>query len=217
MSLPGTVVSAPNGSQGFDTDTVVTAAVALEFYNSGYIFCIRYLSLGSGQASGDLSTTEANHILSAGLGLMAVQHVRSSGWSPTGALGTTDGTNAGSNASAVGFPSGVNIWCDLEGVLAGTTAANVIAYCNNWYTAVHAAGYVPGIYVGANAILTGAQLYSDLDFQHYWKSLSSVPAIPTRGYQMTQTAVSGTVHGISIDADTTEADMEGGKALWLQT
>ena len=77
-----------------------------------------------------------------------------------------------------------------------------------------AEGYVPGIYVGAQAILTGAQLY-DLKFDHYWKSESRVPAIPVRGYQMVQTLVPELVNGIGIDKDVTQTDNKGGQALWL--
>jgi hypothetical protein len=74
--------------------------------------------------------------------------------------------------------------------------------------------FVPGLYVGANAILTGQQLY-DLPFKHYWKSESKVPAIPVRGYQMIQTQVPQPVNGIGIDQDVTQTDQQGGQALWL--
>ena len=143
---------------------------------------------------------------------MAVQHVRLPGWMPTGALGTSDGQLAAQHASAIGIQAGVNVWCDLEGV-GNTTAQNVINYSNAWYDAVKAAGFVPGIYVGADIIISGQQLFA-LKFQHYWKSLSNVPPIPVRGYQMIQTS-GGTVHGIGIDNDMTQTDAKGGQAQWL--
>lgn len=213
--LPGNVQAAPAGAQGFDCDSVVSLSTAQAFRNEGYVFCVRYLSLATSQGSGDLSPAEASNILQAGLALMAVQHVASEDWVPSAALGTTNGSNAANNAKSVGFPPGVNVWLDLEGVASGTSAQTVIDYCNNWYAQVVAAGYVPGIYVGANCILTGSQLYNDLQFQHYWQSLSTVPAIPTRGYQMVQSLVSQPVNGIGIDHDVTQSDQLGGTVLWL--
>jgi hypothetical protein len=212
MSLTGTIQAAPPGALGFDADTVITAATAQQFFNEGYRFCVRYVSLGSEESSGDLSTEEATNILSSGLALMPVQHVMSEGWLPTASLGQEYGTNAATHAQAVGFPAGVNLWCDLEGI-GSTSAQNVIDYCTAWFTAVSAAGFVPGLYVGANAVLSGQQLY-DLPFQHYWQSESEVPAIPVRGYQMIQSFVSEPVNGIGIDKDVTQTDSEGGQAQW---
>ncbi|MGD0735845.1 MAG: glycoside hydrolase domain-containing protein [Terracidiphilus sp.] len=214
MTLPGNIQAAPNGALGFDADTPISSAVAQQFVIQGYGFCVRYLSLGQGQGYGDLSAAEAGAILGSGLGLMAVQHVREPGWLPTAALGQADGTNTAYNAGEVGFPAGVNIWCDLEGVNAVSGSPDVIGYCNAWFDAVAAAGFVPGLYVGANCILDGQQIY-DLKFQHYWKSLSRVPDLPARGYQMVQTGVAAPVNGIGIDQDVTQTDLEGGQAVWL--
>jgi Domain of unknown function (DUF1906) len=213
--LPGHIQSAPPNAKGFDANTPIgSVAVAQAFANSGFKFCIRYLAHGPHQGLHDLSNVEATNILQGGLAVMPVQHVRQPGWVPNQGLGTQDGQFAAQHAGAIGFPSGVNVWCDLEGVANGTSAAEVIAYCNAWYDAVHSTGFVPGIYVGADAILSADQLYHLLKFQHYWKSLSHVPPIPVRGYQMTQTA-GGTVHGIAIDNDMTQTDNKGGQAQWL--
>jgi hypothetical protein len=214
MGLPGSVQPAPSGMVGFDADSVISFDTAQQFVDQGYEFCLRYLSLGVGQGDGDLTAEEAGDILAAGLALMAVQHVAEPGWSPTGDLGETNGTDAANNAAEVGFPPGVCIWCDLEGVNDNAAALDVIDYCNEWYAAVSAAGYVPGLYVGPDAILDGQQLY-DLAFEHYWQSESKVPAIPVRGYQMVQKLVEDLVNGIGIDEDTTQNDNKGGQAIWL--
>jgi hypothetical protein len=213
VTLPGTVQPAPSGALGFDADTVITSTTAQQFFAEGYRFCVRYVSLGSEESSSDLSTEEATSILNSGLALMPVQHVMSEGWLPTGSLGQEYGTNAANHAQAIGFPAGINLWCDLEGI-GSTTAQNVIDYCGAWFSAVSAAGFVPGLYVGAKAILTGQQLY-ELPFQHYWQSCSEVPAIPVRGYQMVQTLVQEPVNGIGIDKDVTQTDGQGGQAQWL--
>jgi hypothetical protein len=145
---------------------------------------------------------------------MPVQHVREPGWSPTGSLGQTDGQQAALNSQSVGFPSGVNVWCDLEGVANGAAASDVINYCTSWYDAVQTANFVPGLYVGSSAILDDQQLYG-LPFEHYWRSQSNVPDIPNRGYQLIQLYPSLTINYISVDVDVTQNDYEGGQALWL--
>jgi hypothetical protein len=57
--LPGIIQSAPNQSLGFDADSVITKATAQKFASQGYKFCLRYLSLGAGEAPGDLTYEEA--------------------------------------------------------------------------------------------------------------------------------------------------------------
>jgi len=213
MALNGTVQGATAGACGFDADTQLTAGLARQFFALGYRFCVRYVSRGP-EASADLSGDEASAILGAGLALMPVQHVRAPGWSPSASLGQQDGAAAAANAGAVGFPPGVNVWCDLEGVDAAVEAPAVTDYCQAWFDAVAAGGFVPGLYVGAEAILTGPQLFA-LPFQHYWQSQSNVPAIPQRGYQLIQLYPSVTVNGIGIDVDVIQTDQLGGQAQWL--
>ncbi len=213
--LPGSVQAAPPGLRGFDCNTILTAETAERFYGDGYRFCVRYVSRQDRERSNDLTAGEATDILGAGLALMPVQHVSASGWMPGQSLGTTYGTDAAANAKSVGFPPGVNVWCDLEGVSSDATAQDVIDYCNAWYDAVHSAAYVPGLYVGANSILTGDQLYHDLEFAHYWRSESRVPTVAVRGYQMIQKYRSEPVYGIGIDEDTTQDDNLGSQVQWL--
>lgn len=207
------VQPAPANSLGFDADSIISQSTAQAFASQGYRFCVRYLSLGPGTAQGDLTAAEAQDILAGGLALMPVQHVLEPGWTPTAQLGTEHGANAAAQALAIGVPPQVNVWLDLEGVNAGATPQDAIAYCTSWYQAVAADGYLPGLYVGASCGLDGQQLY-DLPFQHYWHSESQVPDIPGRGYQMLQRAQSGTVNGLSIDVDTTMVDQLGGVPQW---
>lgn len=212
-TLLGRVQPAPTGLIGFDTDTKLNLAVAKLFRQSGYQFCLRYISLNA-ESSYDLDQAEAQAILSAGLALMPVQHVRYEGWSPDATSGTQTGKNAADNVIHVGFPSGINVWLDLEGIDPNAAPDAVIAYCNSWYDAVSAVGYIPGLYVGANSILDSQQLYSNLKFQHYWHSLSIVPNVAVRGYQMIQSD-GGTVHGVGIDKNLTQADADRGQVQWF--
>jgi hypothetical protein len=212
--LTGTVEDSLPSVPGFDSDTIITAAVAQQFYGGGYKFCLRYLSLRA-ESPQDLTTQEATDILNSGLALMPVQHVRKPGWSPSADLGQQDGQNAASNAQDVGFPPGVNVWCDLEGVGKGASPQDVIDYCQAWYSAVNAAGFVPGLYVGYGAQLSGQQLF-DLSFQHYWRSQSTVPEIPNRGYQLIQFLPSVIANGIAVDLDITQTDAKDGQSQWLR-
>lgn len=218
--LPGIIQSAPNETHGFDADTVITSATAQQFSRDGYYkFCIRYISLLEGnkpypKSPKPLDYDEAKNILEAGLALMPVQHVLESPWFPTAQLGKTHGKNAANNAIIVGFPPKVNVWLDLEGISDEATAQDVIDYCNAWFEQVNDTGYLPGLYVGYQAILTSEQLYYDLKFQHYWKSQSEVPPVAKRNYQMRQYPTI-TVNGISIDPDTTYIDKKNGVPQWL--
>jgi hypothetical protein len=220
--LQGNIESAPSGLIGFDCASKLTRSLIAKFVSDskGFRYCLRYLSLKYKQdTSVDLSSQEAEDILASGLALSPVQRVRKADWVPTNSLGTTTGQNAANNAISVGFPPGINVWLDLEGVKAGTPASNVIGYCNNWFDEVKAKNYIPGIYVGADAILTGTQL-ANLKFQHYWKSGSIVPNIPGQGYQLIQTIPSPPLgefrHGIHIDYDKTQTDSLGGQVIWLR-
>jgi glycoside hydrolase-like protein len=215
MTLIGKVIRAPAGAQGFDTDTVVSAQQAQQLRGAGFMFCVRYLSRAEGESSADLTPAEAGRILDAGLALMPIQHVARRGWVPTTELGTTYGKAAAANATAVGFPPGLNVWLDLEGVLGAVASEEVIRYCNAWFFEVESAGFVPGLYVGAEAILTGDELYWRLRAKHYWRSASRVPPIPHRGYQMFQALAPSPVTGISIDRDVTKDDGFGEAVLWL--
>jgi len=169
-----------------------------------------------------LNPAEANTLLHSGLGLMLVQYVESdSAWSPTAAKGTANGSVAASEARMLGVPSGVTVWCDLEGVAVGTPPQNVIDYCNRWYAAVDGAGYIPGLYVGYHPGLTPTDLYKRLRFAHYWGAYNlnadQYPAV--RGLQMKQSRPQPTdaIPGVHFDfqVDTISADRLGGRPTLL--
>ena len=77
------------------------------------------------------------------------------------------------------------------------------------------AGYLPGVYVGANQPLSGDDLYWRLRVTNYWKSASTVPDIPYRGYQMVQALAPSPVDGVAVDRDVILADNFGGVPAWL--
>lgn len=220
MPLAGNVTAAPSGLRGFDANTVIDESAAKAFWDAGYRFVLRYVGRTQ-MASYDLSTAEAEILLNQGFGVMPVQHVLNPGWNPTAQLGAQYGTNAAKFSQQIGFPPGVNVWCDLECVADGTAASDVVAYCNAWYTAVADAGYVPGLYVGYQPGLSGGQLFSALKFTSYWAAynVDGVSTPKPRGWQMIQSVGKGTVGGLSTevyDADTTQTDGKGGNAMWIQ-
>lgn len=99
-----------------------------------------------------------------------------------------------------GFPPGVNIWLDLEGIdpTWQNNDSDIIAYCNAWFDTVAQWGYVPGVYIGYNTWLTGSQLFHRLKFHHYWKAPGNIPEIEIRGYQIFQ-AYTVDEHGKMVD------------------
>ena len=213
MPLPGQIEDAASSVSGFDSDAVLSPESAQQFFSQGYRFCLRYLA--HAQASLNLSGQEAADILNSGLALMPVQHVRAAGWSPDQDLGQQDGREAVSLAQTIGFPAGVNVWCDLEEVNTSSKMRDVLDYCRAWYRAVGASGYLPGLYIGTGTLLTGQQLF-DLPFRHYWRSSSSVPELPKRGYQLIQFSPTIQLNGISVDLDVALPDNRGDSARWIR-
>jgi hypothetical protein len=215
--LNGKVKSAPPGLLGFDSNTPLSRTDAEAFRRSGFSFCVRYLSRSTPQARNDLSHAEARAILAGGLALMAVQHVMRAGWVATAARGAQYGSAAAANAQEAGLPPGVTVWLDLEGLRRDVASEDVVAYCNRWFDPVAAAGYAPGIYVGAACRLSGDALYWRLKTRHYWRSGSKVPDLPHRGYQLVQriTRTPDVVNGIDIDRDVTYVDEFGDAVNWL--
>ncbi len=212
--MKGSVQIATDGSEGFDADTALTATSCAGLVAAGMTFAIRYVGFSQQHSTtGDLTAAEVQTILSSGLALMVVQHVRFPGWKPSAAVGTADGQTAVEHALAAGVGTGTCLWCDLEGI-AGS-AEDTIAHANAWATAVRAAAYDPGVYVGAGVPLTGAQLFEALTVQRYWKSLSQVPNVATRGYQMVQRAGGPLVAGVSIDRNRIQTDAKGGLPIWF--
>jgi hypothetical protein len=202
-TLGGRVVAAPSGAHGFDSASVLSAQTARAMNQSGFQFCIRYLSRLSPQGRGDLSNTEAKGILDGGLALMAVQHVSKPGWVPNATLGRQYGQGAVANAQSVGLPTGLNVWLDLEGINPSVSHDDVIQYCNTWFDEVAGAGYETGVYVGYRCILSPDELFWRLKTTHYWRSGSQVPDIPQRGYQLVQHIGAGPdiVNGVEIASE----------------
>lgn len=215
MTLPGTLIEAPDGLLGFDCNQHLSALTAAKFRGDGYRFALRYVPRHTASL-GDCTMSEAAGILSAGLGLMLVQHVKGPPWVPSGTLGAEYGAFAARSAEEIGYHLGGMLWCDLEGVDHDVKSGSVIDFCNNWLEQVAQAGFTPGLYVGFDPGISSDDLYHRLGFEHYWSAYNlnrdQFPAV--RGVQMKQ-APEQTVHGVKIDPDTIQSDALGGLPLML--
>jgi hypothetical protein len=209
------VASLPDGAMGFDITTPLTAVSAHQYRSKGYGFVVRYIGRGDGSHTFvDISQAEAQIIVNAGLGLCVVQHPLAAGWSPSAQRGQQFGEAAAGITATAGLLHGTTVWLDLEGVVDDAEAQDVIDYCNAWHDAVAAAGFTPGVYIGASPGLTADEIYWDLRMQSYWRGGSSAAAgvptdIPHRGYQMVQ-RITGTGNS-EFDSDVIRTDNFGGK------
>lgn len=190
--------------KGFDTDSKVSKLRAIEMRTKGYQFCIRYIPQNLRYADIDLTYEEAQDILDGGLDLMIVQHVEQAEWKVSQEKGRDKGELAGQWAKKCGFPNGVNIWLDLEGINEHQqdSSSEIIDYCNIWFDKVTEFGYLPGIYVGDHSWLNDDQLHPRLKFHHFWRASREIPEVENQGYQMYQgfTFTDGkTVSGIEND------------------
>jgi hypothetical protein len=200
--------------KAFDVDQILNAEQADDFIKAGYGSCIRYFPLNSSNVAGCLTGPELQILLGAGLAVGAVQHVDSPPWSPTAALGTAHGAYCAAYAKEIGYAAGGSIYCDLEEVAAGTTAQQVIDYCNNWFDRVQSAGFTPGLYCGWNIVLTAEQLYYPLKFKSYWKAYNYDNGIAVRGFQIVQHPQE-TLAGMDFDPNTIGPDDIGGLPMFL--
>jgi len=206
---------------GVDTIAVMTAPNAKALRASNYQgkpidFIVRYVSLGA-EGGWDIEAAEIDTILSEGLALLLVQHVREPNWVPSTARGASDGAQAAKNALAIGYATTCTIAVDVEGIAPGTPAAVVTDYINAWSAAIVAAGYQAMVYVGYAAVLTPAQLYNDLPNVHaYWSDFGK-RQVAVRGFCLKQLAEDVTLPGTNFEVDPDEmmADALGGFPTWM--
>lgn len=210
----------PDGFRGFDCNATLTHDHAHTFARAGFKFCARYLRRETVH-SYDLSANEAINIISAGLALFGVQHVESAeSWVPSTEKGKRYGANAVDHAMKVGFPKGVSIVCDLEGVAPGTDHSIVDAYLREWFKPVAEAGFLPALYVGWHAGLNAAELWR-LPFARYWSAYNlNADQMPAkRGVCMRQgVAKKGEKPAgipFEIDTNVASADALGGRMTVL--
>jgi hypothetical protein len=213
--------SLPDGSKGFDANQRITKAMAADAVAKGYAFAMRYVRRAAPNGF-DLSPAELSDLTSAGLAVGVVQHVARPGWVPSRNLGAGYGAIAAEEARSVGFPPGVTVFCDLEGISSLAKPSDTIAFANAWHEQVAFAGYHAGLYVGDSCGLTAEQLYRNLRFDCYWLAynLSSDQVPVIRGGCMRQHIAHAPdwITGLdsqTMDLDTVQADAKGGTPHFL--
>jgi hypothetical protein len=181
------------GARGIDSEPYSRAgdpkkAVALKA--SGIDFVVLYLS--------DVSKSLVAAIVDAELAFMPVTHANQ-----------FDGAAAVAHAASLSLPKGCTIWLDVEGPHVcppSMQPTDLIAKIDSWANTVSAAGYEPGIYVGAPQPLTSSELTA-LKVVRYWRAASRVLdrsgqlAEPASGWCMFQGYPSRDWAGVWSDVD----------------
>lgn len=188
------VVTLLPGSKGVDTIIDLTADQCQALKSEGVRFVVRYL--------GDIMTPELKTILASGLAVSFVTFAK-----------RFDGKQAVAQAKALGLPVGTVLWLDVEGIT--DDPATLITRINAWAVDVSAAGYIPGMYVGAQCPLTSAELYA-LKVVRYWHSCSRVvdrdgrEAAPSCGWCLYQLSPPNLHCGpVIVDYDFAQLDYRG--------
>lgn len=200
--------------KGFDCDQKLTAASAAAFKKAGFDFVIRYVGREIMDVTKDIDAAELKICLNAGLDVGLVQHAALPGWIPSAALGAEYGANAAKFAKQVGYAAGCSIFNDMESPKAGTLKQAIVDFENAWFAAVNPS-YKASDYIGCSLPMTGDDLYKLFKTHDYWKSLSAVPDVTTRGYEMIQQA-GGTLAGIQYDIDYVIGDRLSNLPLFMK-
>ena len=181
-------VQAPFPATGVDCISTISAASAAALAAANVSFVARYL--------GSITSDELETILASGMLVSLVTYADK--WDPAQTL---------AELSALDIPKTVTIWLDVEGCKDDPTDA-----INIWADALTAAGYQPGLYVGANIgppdnPLLAEALYK-LRVVRYWASMSNVPT-PQCGWCLRQLYPTTKIAGVPVDVDVTQCDWEG--------
>lgn len=194
------VVPIVPGSRGLDTDTPISANLAKTFYALKFDFVVRYLS--------DVTVAELGAILASGLGLALVTHARAPGWLPTEAMGASDGAADVAALKALGVPSSMVLFIDLEG--SGGDAIDTAAWADARSKAVVDAGYIAGLYVGDRCVLSAAELYVLPNVTRYWTGFNRGIPEPQCGWCLLQLfPPDQVVAGLQADLDCSQQDYAG--------
>jgi hypothetical protein len=189
------------GARGTDSVTLIDAVTAAKFKASGVDFVFQYLGTVTAQGVAD--------IVAAGLGFMVVTYADQ-----------FDGPKAVAELRALDLPAGCTVWLDVESIGPTVTIASLKAQINSWAAAVFAAGYVPGLYVGANCQLTSLELYQ-LAVVRYWASESMIVdrngqlAAPACGFCVVQCFPSVLWQGVEVDMDFIHEDYQNRLPSWV--
>lgn len=197
------------GARGFDSYPFSASGTMLQadlLRQSGMEFFVGYL--------GAVTPERLQHVLDAGMAFM-----------PVTLAGAYDPVTTVRQLQALGIPSNVTVWLDLELGKTDPKTVDVSALmrkANDWANGVDAAYYEPGLYQGDPQPFTGPELWS-MKVRRYWHALSggwdrdNAIAQPKSGYCMRQTYPSLVWRntGILVDVDSISKDFLGRLPTWV--
>ncbi|MDD5374463.1 hypothetical protein [Acidithiobacillus sp.] len=122
----------------------------------------------------------------------------------------------------LGIPVGTTVFLDLEGKKAFDTEPGLLAnQVNAWATAIEAARYIPGLYVGSPQPFTETELWK-LGVRRYWQGQGATRdrfgklAEPTGcGWCMRQMFPSVSYGGVLVDHNMVGQDYKGRLPTWV--
>lgn len=198
----------------FDASTPCSLAQLVALKAVGFRGGVRTVTTDPAAHPSDITAAEVADFMAAGIGLMLYQRPRNPGWLPTAALGKADAEVFAAKAARANFLAGASAWDDLEGI--GGSGSSTVAYANEKAQGLKGAGLSPGAYVGFDVPLTGDELFRDLVVSAYWRGVSDVPDVATRGYTVVQVAANVLVAGVLVDVNVVRADKLGGRPFWMR-
>ena len=153
---------------GFDTCTVPSAATMTSWLSSPYRIAATYLGGMNWACSyGNFTTSWVSKVAAEGwrfaplwVGRQApctnVPYVAKINPSQAAAEGQSEAKSAVAAARAFGFGPGTPVYFDMEGYQTGQSACTraVLNFLGGWTRALHAAGYVSGVYSSASSGIT---------------------------------------------------------------
>ncbi len=195
------IINAPVGKIVLDSLPFSQSGVpsqAQAFRTSGAVGVALYLGVAN--------ATRLKYVLDAGLG----------SWGVTLA-GQYDGPSAVKQAQAIGFPKGSTMILDVEGLTAfHADPIALIQKIQLWASAMIAAGYKAGIYVGSPQPFTEDELWRLAGITLYWRGQGSIRdrfgklSEPTKcGWALTQAYPSVPLGGTLVDANLVGQDYLG--------
>jgi hypothetical protein len=172
----------------------------------------RYVNLHRGD-DGFAATRAELEEVTPHLGVWLTQEARTGGWSEE--TGRQDGQIAAANALAIGYPRNAVLECDLEGTF--SSDSQYVDYASGWYEMAMREGAIElAAYIGAGVPLDASALYHHLRFHRYRRSLSQVPNVMLRGYQMIQLYPDDVelLPGRKFDLNVVQSDYLAGRWIW---
>ncbi|SDO55015.1 protein of unknown function [Nakamurella panacisegetis] len=193
------------GLKGLDQIGVVNATQMSCLSGKGYSFAF--------VNTNETTFATYNNAAAAGLKVVLFQGYYQQYWANQGGNGTTQGQKAATYATTAKYPAGGMIFLNLEQTT-NTTHSNLMTWVKAWAAAVIAKGFKAGVYIGANAGLTKADLDTMPGVSAYWRSTShdTTAPTPTRGLVVIQSLPlddTGDGCGIGVDQDTAGRDANG--------